>query len=262
MGLRFDSTCMRLFRGRSEKAAPGDDHAQHDEAAGPYTGLTRQAEHRFNDQGISQQRDQRTEVRRTIEEIRIVGLRVTRAREPGLQERRVRRHRKERQSNACCQYADQPQIGIAGRGFGSERGQAERQAQRRDRHQSQVNEGRLPGWAIAVEQMRVAITAEQHGLEEHHRYRPNRGGTAKLRQHHLGEDRLYREQQQRGHKQRHREYCQHRCVVAQPQEAPRNRRAQCNRTHEPKPHPAKNNLWGKRSRNRLNDDLWGMKSKR
>jgi hypothetical protein len=54
----------------------------------------------------------------------------------------------------------------------------------------------------AAEQMGIGIAGKQHGLEEHHRHRPDRGRTAELRQHHFRKHRLDQEQQQRRQEQR------------------------------------------------------------
>jgi len=43
----------------------------------------------------------------------------------------------------------------------------------------------------------IGIAGQQQRLEEHHRHRPHRRRTAEPRQHHLGEQRLHRKQQQR-----------------------------------------------------------------
>jgi hypothetical protein len=50
--------------------------------------------------------------------------------------------------------------------------------------------------------MRVGIAAQQQRLEEHHRHRPHRRRAAEPRQHHFGEQRLHREQQQRADEDR------------------------------------------------------------
>src|SRR6478735_4571929 len=56
---------------------------------------------------------------------------------------------------------------------------------------------RKPPVADLRQIMRIGIASEQQRLEEHHRHRPHRRRAAEPRQHHLGEQRLHREQQQR-----------------------------------------------------------------
>jgi hypothetical protein len=58
------------------------------------------------------------------------------------------------------------------------------------------HDGALDGQALR-QRMRVGVAGKQHALEEHHRDRPHRRRAAKPRQHHLGEHRLYGEQQRR-----------------------------------------------------------------
>ncbi|WP_050630127.1 hypothetical protein [Bradyrhizobium viridifuturi] len=65
-----------------------------------------------------------------------------------------------------------------------------------------------------AEQMGISIAGQQHGLEEHHRHRPDRRRATEPRQHHLCEHRLNQEQQQRGHQQcRHTEEWQYARII-------------------------------------------------
>jgi hypothetical protein len=55
--------------------------------------------------------------------------------------------------------------------------------------------------SCARDQVRIGVARQQRCLEEHHGDRPHRLRAAEPRQHHAGEHRLQREQQQRRHEQ-------------------------------------------------------------
>ncbi len=63
------------------------------------------------------------------------------------------------------------------------------------------------------QEMRIGVAREQQRLEEHHRHRPHRGRAAEPRQHHLGEQGLHREQQQRADEDRRGIDHQHEAVA-------------------------------------------------
>ncbi len=86
---------------------------------------------------------------------------------------------------------------------------------KREHQQHQMHRDRNCAVADPHQKMRIGIAGEQQRLEEHHRHRPHRRRTAEPRQHHLGEQRLHREQQQRADKDRRGVDDQHQPVSRQ-----------------------------------------------
>ena len=119
------------------------------------------------------------------------------AREPGLQQRPVGRECKERQPDRDREQTEQPQRLARLRRRTEALRDVQRQHEAGEHIHRDVDEQRVPPGRKARDQMRVGIARQQGGLEEHQRNRPDRGGAAELRQHHLGEHRLHGEQQRR-----------------------------------------------------------------
>ncbi len=122
------------------------------------------------------------------------------ANEPGLQQRIVRRQREERQPDRDREQAEQPERIARRRRLAPAARDRQRQRQYGDRQQQQMHRDRNHAVAELHQIMRVGIAAEQQRLKEHHRHRPHRRRAAEPRQHHLGEQRLHRKQQQRAGK--------------------------------------------------------------
>ena len=160
---------------------------------------------RLDHEGISDQRQKAADIRGGIEEIGIVRVGVPGPCEPGLQQRAVGRRQRRtaarpRRRTARSARGTSPLL----------------RAGARSPTASPI--GRLTSRTIAIRaiwisaarrtlkrltsDMRVAVAGEQHGLEEHHRDRPDAGRAAELRQHHLGEHRLNAEQQKGGKEDR------------------------------------------------------------
>jgi hypothetical protein len=189
-------------RAQQQHAAAGDQHDQKAIARGPHQVLCMEREHRLQQHRIGQQREETADIGGGIEEIRIGPGGVAGADEPGLQQRIVGGKRKERQPDRDGKQAEQPdgitrgrRIAPAGR---------DRQRQRRHRHDQQEDMDRNGNDAFfdPHQDMRVGIAGQEQRLEKHHRHRPHRGRAAEPRQHHLGEQRLHREQEQRAQEDR------------------------------------------------------------
>jgi hypothetical protein len=134
---RPDGTAARnIQRARvAQFGAGADQQDQQAVAAGPDHVLRSQREHRLEQNGIGQEREEAADVRRRIEEIRIVTLRMPGAHEPRLQQRIVGRKREERQADRHREQAEQPDRIVAGRRFAPARRNRQRQRQQRHREQ-------------------------------------------------------------------------------------------------------------------------------
>ncbi len=115
--------------------------------------------------------------------------------EPGLQQRAVGREREERQPDRYRKQRQQPERLARLRRRPEMVCDVQRQEEAgNDIHRDMDDERRPPG-RKPRDEMRVCVARQQCGLEEHQRDRPDRGGAAQLRQHHLGEHRLHCKQQ-------------------------------------------------------------------
>ncbi len=158
-------------------------------------GLLAEPRERLDHERIAEQRQDAADIARGIEEIRILGAGMVAAGKPRLQQRRVGGKRKERQADRDREQPEQPQGFTLGGRTSPAGGDGERQGERRRGHHGDVDERRDPCRHVAREQMGIGIAEQQRGLEEHDGHRPHRGRPAELRQHHLGEHRLHREQE-------------------------------------------------------------------
>ncbi len=122
------------------------------------------------------------------------------AHEPGLQQRVVGGQRKERQADRHREEAEQPEFGAGTWRLAPALRDRQRQAEGRHHQQHHVHHHRQHPAARLGQPVRIGVAEQQHGLEEHHRHRPDGRGAAKLRQHHAGEHRLHPEQQQSAEK--------------------------------------------------------------
>ena len=184
-------------RAQQQHAARRDQNDQQAIAAGPDQVLRAQREHRLQQHRIGQQRQETADIRGGIEEVGIGAVGMAGANEPGLQQRIVGRQRKERQPDRDREQAEQPERVARGRRLAPPACDRQRQRQQRDHQQHQMDRHRQHAAFELHQIMRIGVAAEQQRLEEHHRHRPHRRRAAEPRQHHLGEQRLHREQQQR-----------------------------------------------------------------
>ncbi len=118
--------------------------------------------------------------------------------EPRLQQRRVGRHRHERQPDRDRKQAELPQVGLALRRIAEPARHADRQADDGQQAYSEVDVARQMRRRLVDQEVGIEVAGEQRGLEEEHRHRPHRRRAAEHGKHRLGEHRLDREQEQRG----------------------------------------------------------------
>jgi hypothetical protein len=182
--------------GERSSSAPHQDDQQA-VAAGPDQVLRAQREHRLQQHRIGQQREEAADVGRGVEEIRIGAGGMAGAHEPGLQQRVVGGEREERQADRDQEQAEQPERVARGRRIAPGGSDRERQGQPRHDQQHQMRHDGNGAVFDLHQEVSVGVTGEQQRLEKHHRHRPHRGRAAESWQHHLGEQRLHREQQQR-----------------------------------------------------------------
>ena len=185
--------CARIAQ--HQHAAGHDQNDQDVKAAGPQPGLQTEPDEGLDRDRIGDQREEAAGIACGVQKVGILRRRMAGAREPGLQQRPVGREREERQSDRDGEQPEQPErfTGLRRRaetGRDMQRQEEAGEDIHRDMDQQRVSPGREPR-----DQMRVGIARQQGGLEEHQRDRPDRRGAAELRQHHLGEHRLHREQQ-------------------------------------------------------------------
>src|SRR6516164_1590561 len=127
---------------------------------------------------------------------------MTAARKPSLQQRRVGREREKWQSDRRGKETQEPER-LAHRGWPAKtRGDRERQRERRNDQQRELDDDRRAARQVARNEVRIAIAREQRRLEKYHGHRPHLRRTAEPRQHHFGEHRLDREQQRGTQKNR------------------------------------------------------------
>ena len=126
------------------------------------------------------------------------------AHEPGLQQRIIGGERKERQADRDGEQPQQPERVTRGRRLAPGARDRERQGRIATHQQHQMHRDRNGAVLDLHQEMRVGVTGEQQRLEKHHRHRPHRRRAAEPRQHHLGEQRLHREQQKRADEDRSR----------------------------------------------------------
>ena len=178
-----------------QRAAAGDQREQEEVTQGPKPRLVAQPHKRLDQHRIGQQRQETADVAGGVKEIGVAGGGVAGAREPRLQQRRIGRQCKERQSDRHSEQADQPErFADLGRAAPARR-DGERQRRHRRSHHGEVHDHHPAHRKIAGQRMGVGIAGEQRRLKEHDCHRPDGRRAAEPRQHHLGEHRLHREQQ-------------------------------------------------------------------
>ncbi|HKG83745.1 MAG TPA: hypothetical protein VKB16_11425, partial [Beijerinckiaceae bacterium] len=186
----------------AEKPAAADEDRERGKAHEPACGLLLHPEERLDRERVGDEGRKRADIRGGVEEIRIGGARMTRAREPGLEQRPVGGEGEERQPDRDGEEAEQPErLAVRRRARPAGR-DGDRQAQAGAEHEREMQRQRRAGRGVARQEMGIAVAGEQKGLEEHQRDRPHRGRPAEHRQHHLGEHRLHGEKQQRRQEQR------------------------------------------------------------
>jgi hypothetical protein len=179
---------------RHDAASP-DQRDQRIERDRPDPRLLAEPGHRLDDERIAEERENASGVAGGIEKIGVAGARMAAAREPGLQQRRIRRQREKRKADGGREQPDEPdRLALGGRAF-PPGGNGEWQRERRHDHDRDVDRHRGLGGGVADESMGIGVAGEQRGLKEDDGDRPHRRRAAELRQHHLGEHRLYCEQQ-------------------------------------------------------------------
>ena len=124
------------------------------------------------------------------------------ARKPRLQQRTVRRQRKERKADRYCEQAEQEHLLASGRRHAPALGDRQRQEHRPAHHHAEMDRQRQAAAGKARQRVGVGVAEQQDALEEHHRHRPDRGRAAEARQHDLGEHRLHGKQQCRAEEDR------------------------------------------------------------
>ena len=177
------------------RAAPDREQHESDQSPRPCGRLLLAGEVGFDQERVSQQRQERPDVRERVEAVgRDAGMRSA---EPSLQERTRRGEHQVGQAEAAEQEAED--VGrrrfLAGGlpGFGRGDGQqAERQQE-----QSEVDRDLCLGTEPADAEMRVRVAAEQQDLEEQHARRPDRGTAAEPRQDEARDEGLDEEEQER-----------------------------------------------------------------
>jgi len=92
-----------------QRTAGGDRCHQNVEADRPEAGLAAQWNQRLDHSRIGQERNKAADIAGGIEKIRILGLRMIRTREPGLQQRPIGGEREERQPDRCGEQAKEPE---------------------------------------------------------------------------------------------------------------------------------------------------------
>ena len=156
---------------------------------------------RLDHHGVAQEREHAPEIARGVEEVGVAGRRVTRVREPALQERRGRAHHEEGQAHREREQDEHAQHGIGLAAGQAARVHAEGQHGEGDGEQREVQD-RLPADAEPRRGgVRIGVAAEERGLEEHHARAPDGGRAPEERQDHLAHHRLHHEQERGTHEQ-------------------------------------------------------------
>ena len=196
---RGGGRCRRRLVGRlpQQIAAAGDQQDENDESRRPYPGLRGERDERFDQDRIRQQREEAADVAGGVEEVRIARRRMIGAREPCLQQRRVGGEREKGQPDGYREQAEQPQRFAFHRGPSPACRDRQRQPEAGDHQQAEMDHDRAAAGRVARQQMRVAVSCQQRGLEEHHGHRPHARCATESRQHQFGEHRLHCEQQGR-----------------------------------------------------------------
>jgi hypothetical protein len=123
------------------------------------------------------------------------------SREPALQERGAGCQRHERQADRCRKQADEPECNVGRRRRTVGVRDPDRHRHCGGRENAEMDHRTHPKRHETYEQMGVGVAGQQRALKEHQRHRPYRGSAAEPGQHHLGEHRLHRKQEQRGYEQ-------------------------------------------------------------
>ena len=141
---RGGGCCLRgggLPRHRERQhAACRDAQRQQRIAHRPDARLRGKPPHRLDEKRIGQQHRERSEIGSAVKEIGIGRVLVRRAREPGLQQRRVGGDREERQSDRSEEQSHQPQRNTLFGRRGKSRGDRHRQAERRRDQHAQMHQ--------------------------------------------------------------------------------------------------------------------------
>jgi hypothetical protein len=185
-----------------EAGGGADAKREQREAERPQQGLRAERENRLDRQRIGEQRAERAQIGCGIEDVGVLRLRVAGGDEPMLQQRRGRRQCDEGNADRKCKQPDKPEHHMIVRRHTEARGNAQRQRQRDQREESEMQHRGLGRLEKPGDQVRIGVSGEQEGLERHHGDRPDRRRAAKPWQHHLGKHRLNGEQQQRRDEQR------------------------------------------------------------
>ena len=178
-------------------AQPHDHHHEQPIADAPAQTLIRQAGQRLDHDRIGQQGQETAQVRGGVKDIGVLAVCMSgpHTRIPSLKQRRSRRQHRERRADRHRQRRQQPHRGLGRIGIPQQAANLQWQEKRRHDQQAQVNPDLRPHRRQTLQQVRIAISSEQRGLEEHHRRVPHRRRSAQRRQQQLGRHRLNDEDQ-------------------------------------------------------------------
>ena len=179
--------------------AERDENGQRRVAQAPERGLgepgrSLQVQVRLHQGGIAQEGQHAAQVAGRVEKVGIARGGVPGVGEPPLEQRGGGAHHQEGQAHRQREDREDVQHRVGLAAAQQARAHRERQDREGQRESDEVDEDLARGPDAGGEGVRVGVSAEERGLEEHHAGAPHRRGAAQEREDHLAHHRLHHEE--------------------------------------------------------------------